>query len=68
VAIGRMLLWSWILFVVFLLVAVILGPVLGSSGSALTVPVVGVFVVASRRLCTGCTSACGSFETATRAC
>ena len=43
-AIGRMLVWSWILFVVFLLGAVILGPLLGSSGSALALPVVVVSV------------------------
>jgi len=40
-----MMLWSWVLFVVFLLVAVILGPVLGSSGSGLAFPVVAVGVV-----------------------
>ena len=44
-AIGRMLLWSWILFIVFLLAAVILGPLLGSSGSGLAVPVVVIAVV-----------------------
>ena len=45
-AIGRMLVWSWILFVVFLLVAFVGGPVLGSAGSSLTGPIVGVSVVA----------------------
>lgn len=42
--IGRMLLWSWILFVVFLLAALLFAPLLGSS--ALTVPVVLVLVAA----------------------
>jgi len=40
-----MFVWSWILFVVFVLAAVILGPMLGSSGSALAGPVVAVTVV-----------------------
>jgi hypothetical protein len=40
VAIGRMLLWSWILFVVFLLAAVGLGASLGSSALAIPVAVV----------------------------
>jgi hypothetical protein len=39
-----MLLWSWILFVVFLLAALLFAPLLGSS--ALTVPVVLVLVAA----------------------
>jgi Short C-terminal domain len=42
--VGRMMLWSWILYVVFLLAAIGAGGALGSVDSSLTVPVVLVFV------------------------
>lgn len=45
-AIGRMLLWSWILYVVFLIAAIGLGGALGSAGSSLTLPVVLILVAA----------------------
>ena len=38
--IGRMLLWSWILFVVFLFAAMGVGGALGASDSVLTVPAI----------------------------
>lgn len=41
--IGRMMLWSWILFIVFLLAAMSVGPALGSP---LEIPVAIVFVLA----------------------
>lgn len=44
--VGRMMKWSWILYVVFLLAAIGGGSALGASGSSLTVPVIVVFVVA----------------------
>ncbi len=43
--IGRMMVWSWILYVVFLLAAIGGGVAAGSIDSSLTVPVVVVFVV-----------------------
>jgi hypothetical protein len=47
--VGRMMVWSWILYCVFLLAALAAGVALGSSGSALLVPVVVVLAV----LCAG---------------
>ncbi len=44
-AVGRMMVWSWILYVVFLVAAIGAGAALGSAGSSLTVPVIVVFVV-----------------------
>jgi hypothetical protein len=43
-AIGRILVWSWILYVVFLLAAIGAGGALGSAGSSLTVLVVLILV------------------------
>lgn len=45
-AIGRMFVWSWILFVVFLIAAMGVGLALGSTGSSLTLPVVVVLIAA----------------------
>jgi hypothetical protein len=45
-AIGRMLVWSWILYGVFLIAALLVGGALGSSHSSLTLPVVLILVAA----------------------
>jgi hypothetical protein len=45
-AIGRMLVWSWILYCVFLIAAIGVGGTLGSAGSSLTLPVVLILVAA----------------------
>jgi hypothetical protein len=42
--IGRMFLWSWILFGVFLIAAIGVGGALGSAGSSLAVPVAVIFI------------------------
>jgi hypothetical protein len=44
--IGRMLLWSWVLYGVFLVGAIAGGGALGSAGSSLTVPAIIILVAA----------------------
>jgi hypothetical protein len=46
VAVGRIVVWSWILYGVFLVAAIVVGGVLGSAGSSLTVPAIVVLVAA----------------------